>query len=92
MVSTDFLGKEPHRQVDVDSVVTSGSLGGVMVSTLAWNASDVDPIPALGAIFPIFITPVTLVAMSMILYKLHAVWSLNLPCVRLLPYVCNCKH
>ena len=32
---------------------TPGSLGGVMVSTLAWNAGNVGSIPA---IFPIFIT------------------------------------
>ena len=31
-----------------------------MVSTLAWNGRDVGSIPALGTIFPIFITPTTL--------------------------------
>ena len=30
-----------------------------MVSTLTWNARDVGLIPALGAIFSIFITPMT---------------------------------
>ena len=30
-----------------------------MVSTVAWNARDVGSIPALGTIFPIFITPTT---------------------------------
>ena len=46
-----------------------------MVSTMAWNVRDVDLIPALDAIFPIFITtdPMRLVAMTMILYKLYGV-------------------
>ena len=60
VVYTDLLGKKLHRQVDVGTVVTSGSLGGIMVSTLAQNASDVGSIPLLGTIFPIFITPTTL--------------------------------
>ena len=38
-------------------MVTSGNLSDVMVSTLAWNARDVDSIPALSAIFLIFIPP-----------------------------------
>ena len=46
-----------------------------MVTILAQNARDVSLIPALGKMFPIFITPTTLVAVTMILYKL------NLPCV-----------
>ena len=41
------------------TVVTSGSLGGVMVRMLAQNARDVGSIPTLGAIFPIFITDTT---------------------------------
>ena len=45
-------------------MVTSGSLYGVMVSTLAQNARDVDLIPTLGAIFPIFITSTTPVIMK----------------------------
>ena len=57
VVCTDLSGKEPHRQVGVSMVVTSGSLGGVMVSTLDQNAKDVCSIPALGAIFLIFFTP-----------------------------------
>ena len=36
--------------------------------------------PTLGTVVPIFITPMTLVAVTM--YKLHAVWLLNLPCVQ----------
>ena len=60
MACSDLSSKEPQREVGVDRVMTSGSLGGVMV----WNTRDVGSIPALGAIFPIFITPTTLVAMT----------------------------
>ena len=52
-----------------------------MFSRLAQNARDVDSISTLGTIFLIFITPTTLVAMIMILYKLCTVRLLNLPCV-----------
>ena len=34
LVSTDLSGKVPHRQIGVGRMVTSGSLSGVMVSTL----------------------------------------------------------
>ena len=61
VVCTDISGKEPHRQVGVGGVVTLGSLGGEMVSTLAQNAKNVSSILALGTIFPIFITTMTLV-------------------------------
>ena len=37
------------------------SLDGVMVSTQARNSIDVGSIPALGVLFPLFNTPVTLV-------------------------------
>ena len=37
-------------------------------------------IPALCTIFPIFLTLMTLVAMTMTLYKLAAAWLLNVPC------------
>ena len=60
VVYTALSGRNPHRQVGVGSMVTSGSLGAVMVSTLAWNARDVGLIPALGTMFPIFITPTTI--------------------------------
>ena len=63
VVFTDVSGNEPHRQVGVGRVVTSGSLGGVMVCTLTQIVRDVDSIPALGAIFPIF-TLLTLVVMT----------------------------
>ena len=48
-------------------VVTLLGLGGVMVSTLAWNARNVRSIPALGTIFLVFITPMTLVAVTITL-------------------------
>ena len=52
----ELSNKEPHRQLDVGNVMTSGSLDGLMVSFLAWNAMGVGSNPSLGAIFPIFIT------------------------------------
>ena len=52
VVCTDLQGKESHRQVGVGIVVTSS----VMVSPLSQNARDLGSIPALGAIFPIFLT------------------------------------
>ena len=45
VVCIDLSGKELHRQVSMDKVVTSDILGGVMVRTLAWNARNVDLIP-----------------------------------------------
>ena len=78
-----ILHKEPHRQTGMDRVMTSGSLGGVMVSKQIQNAKDVCSMTSLDTMFPIFITPSTLDAVIMIL--LCAVWVLNLP------YVCLCK-
>ena len=90
VLCTDLSGKTPHRQVGVGKVVTSRSLGAVMVSTLAQDVRDV------GLISPIFITPTTLIAVTMILNKLDAVWSLNLPylcqCLCMSLPLCNCKH
>ena len=60
VICTDLSGKEPHRQVSMSSVVTSVSLSREIVSTLAWNASDVGSIQTLATIFPISITPMTL--------------------------------
>ena len=56
---TDLSGK-----VGMSKVMTSGSLCGGMVSTPTWNARDVGLIPALGTIFTIFITPMTIVMPS----------------------------
>ena len=49
--------RDLHKQVGVGEMVISGSLGAVMIIILAQNARDVGSIPALGAKFPIFITP-----------------------------------
>ena len=43
--------KEVHGLEGMGRVVISGSVGGVMVSALAWNARDVGSIPALGVIW-----------------------------------------
>ena len=59
VVCTERTSKEPHKQVSVGMVMKSESLCGVMVCTLARNVRNVDSVPALGAIFPIFITPMT---------------------------------
>ena len=56
-----------------------------MVSTLVQNAIYAGSIPAIGTIFPIFISFMILVSMTRIPYELCAVWLLNLPCV----YVCE---
>ena len=53
------------KQVDVGKVVISGSLGGVMVSSLTQNTRIVGSIPALCAIFPIL--QYAMVAITMIL-------------------------
>ena len=56
VVCTDLSDKEPHTQVGVGCVVTSGSLGGVIASTVLENTRDVGSIPNLGRIFPICMT------------------------------------
>ena len=57
--STELSSKEPYRhRTHIGAMVTSRSLGGVMVSTLTWNERDVGSIRVLGAIYPIFINPV----------------------------------
>ena len=60
IVCIDLSGNELHRQVSIGIVVTSGNLYGVMVRIQAQNARDVGSLPALGTIFPIFITPMTI--------------------------------
>ena len=45
-------------------MITSRSLGGVIVSTLSRNIRYVGLIPALDAIFAISFNPITLVAMT----------------------------
>ena len=78
-VCTDLSGnnknyqKKPHRQAGVNRVMASGSLGGFMVSTLAWHAGGVGFNPPLGPVFPFFITTMTLVSVTRILYNVCAV-------------------
>ena len=74
MVCTELLGKERHRQVD--RVMTSGRLGDVAISTLAQNERDMGSILALTAIFPIFITSMTILMMMTVLISLlvFGVW------------------
>ena len=49
VVCTDLSGKEPHRQVGVGRVVTSGSLDGVVVSVVVCtDLSDKEPHRQLG--------------------------------------------
>ena len=61
MISMWWAARTCQPEVGVGIVVKSGSLGGIMDSTLSRNARDVGIIPTLGTIFPIFITPMTLV-------------------------------
>ena len=83
---TDLSDKEFHRLVGVGTVVTSGSLCGVMVSTLGWNARDVGSIPTLVTIFPIiFSTPMTVICrhhmcdyLKMPLLTDHMLWALKI--------------
>ena len=57
VVCTNFPGKEPHGDVGgLDNVVTSGTMGGVMVSKLAWMQWMWVRFPLIGTPFPIFIT------------------------------------
>ena len=51
VVCTDLSAKTPPRQVGIGRVVTSGSLGGVMVSTLARSARDVSSAPKQDILF-----------------------------------------
>ena len=68
--------------IGVGKVMTSGSLGGEMVSTLALNVGAVDSIPALGTIFPSnFSSPLWHWCSDQDTVKLRNVWLLNLPCV-----------
>ena len=50
-----------------------------MISTLASNAGIVGSIPAQGAIFPIFVTPMTLIAVTRMQYTLHTACLSNIP-------------
>ena len=60
-------------------MMTSGGLGGVMISKLAQSAADVGSYPVLGALFVHVNHPMTLDAM--IRMSLYAVRLVNLPSV-----------
>ena len=57
----------------IGMVVVSGSLGGVIVLTLAQHAIAVGLIPNQGTIFPILVTPDNPSVMARMLYKVHSV-------------------
>ena len=52
-------GKDSHWQVGIDAMVTSESLGGVMVSRLGRNLGGLGSNPVLDALSPISITLTT---------------------------------
>ena len=86
MVCTDLSDQEPHIQLGMGKVVTSGSLSGDMVSTQACNARDVGLVPILGILFLGFITSRNTGVVTRFL-----VWLLNLPSVFIYvrsPFVC----
>ena len=60
IVCTDLSGKGPDTQEGVGRMLSSGSLSGAMVSTLARDARDVGSSPTLGRIFSVFITLIIL--------------------------------
>ena len=65
---TDLSGKKLHRHVGVGIVVTTGSLRGVMASTLALNARYACSIHTVGTIFLIFISPTIHPSMYIYIY------------------------
>ena len=94
VVCTDLSGNEQHKQVSMGSMVTSRSVGGVMVSTWGRDARDAGLIPALGTIFHIFMTPTTLVPWldSCTSYTLPGCWSYPVYVYAGYLSVWNCKH
>ena len=76
---TDLSSEKPDQHVCKGNMVISGSLGDIVVSTLAQNIRDVSLIHTQGVTFPIFITPPQH-CMTMILYMLYTL-LLNLLCV-----------
>ena len=74
VVCTDLWGKEPHKQVGMGMLVTSGK---PMLCTLAGNARDVGSIPIISTLFPHFVTPRALVVWpwSCRSYALYGCWT-----------------
>ena len=84
---TDLCGKELHRQVGVGIVVTPGKPMGCNASTLAWNAREVGSSPALGTVFPIFIPPTTMGAVT-----INPVQAMQCMVVEPTLSMCICGH
>ena len=80
VVYIDLSGNEPHRQVAVDKMVGNFGAPRWCDNTLVWNASYVGLIPTRYNISHNHYN-ITLVAVTMILYKLCTVRLLNLLCV-----------
>ena len=78
----DLSGKRPHRQVGLGRMVMLGSLGGVMVSTLAHNKRCGFNSHPRCTIYH-FHHPLShdTGSMTRILCKLNTIWLLNVPCV-----------
>ena len=79
VVCTDLSGKEPHKEVDIDRVIASGSLGGVIVSSVARTAKELGSIPTLGAIFPTFTLPHDTNTYPLYLFRRRYLGSQTLP-------------
>ena len=58
-------------------------------SILPRNSRDLGLSPALGTLYPIFVTP--LVAVTKILYQLCTEWLLNLPCIACVHVIVSIK-
>ena len=71
IVGTDLRGSELHRQVGVSIVVMSWSLHDVMIAHWPGMPEMWDLSPALGTIFPIFITPITILIHTYTYTYLH---------------------
>ena len=60
VVCTNPSSQDSHRYVSVGRVMISRNQGGVMIITQDQNARGMGSNPAIGSIFPLFITPITL--------------------------------
>ena len=96
VVYSDLSEKESHGQVGVSKVVTLGTLDSIMSSTLTWNARDLGSIPALGAIFPIFITHTLVLCGGDLVQTKHCMVVKPTLCmyvyVSTILYVYTCNH
>ena len=79
VMCTDHSTKKQHREVGMLTVVTSVSIAGVLVNTLAQYVRDAGSIPALDTLFHVFIPSTMQAAATMIM--LCVVRCVNLLCV-----------